>query len=368
MANGNENPELEFGFCIDGTTINIPESLRLLGVTPENPTIHGHVINKLFKMIFENLNHQKKKSISFWEPDEYYIATTNNIDICRRNNKIYFCKQTHNDTGTTPKDPATNPDYWTVLYDLNKPIYDNFVSLSNSQTIAGIKTFTSLPVGPSSAPTTDYQMANKKFVEDYLKNQTNNISFNESGWAYFQGFKDNGILATTSVNPNTLNANSTYYHTGTINVPEQYGIIVTFAIGTLLGDDRLQIFYAVNKSKIYIRKTINNQGSSWTSWEDISQGIGTSQSWQNVTSSRSAGVTYTNTTNKPIEVKIICQNTNTGGGIGISLSVNGTVIDSQSMITANTIEKLSVSAIVPPLSTYLYTQDSGDTYTWHELK
>ncbi len=126
MANANENPKLEVGFCTDGTTIDIPESLRLLGVTPENPTIHGHVINKLFKMIFENLNHQKKKAISFWEPDEYYIATENNIDICRRNNKIYFCKQTHNDTGTTPKDPATNPDYWTVLYDLDKPLFDEF--------------------------------------------------------------------------------------------------------------------------------------------------------------------------------------------------------------------------------------------------
>jgi hypothetical protein len=120
MANANENPELEVGFCTDGTVIDIPESLQLLGVTPENPTIHGHVINKLFKMIFENLNHQKKKAISFWEPDEYYIATENNIDICRRNNKIYFCKQTHNDTGDAPKDPATNPDYWGVLLDLSQ--------------------------------------------------------------------------------------------------------------------------------------------------------------------------------------------------------------------------------------------------------
>lgn len=122
----NTNPALEVGFCTTGTTIDIPEQLQLLGVTPENPTIHGHVINKLFNMIFENLNHQKKKGISFWESDEEYEATSNNIDICRRNNKIYFCKQSHNDTGDTPKDPATNPDYWTVLYDLDKPLFDEF--------------------------------------------------------------------------------------------------------------------------------------------------------------------------------------------------------------------------------------------------
>lgn len=120
----NTNPDLGEGFCTTGTKIDIPEQLQLLGVTPENPTIHGHVINKLFNMIFENLNHQKKKGISFWESDEEYEATANNIDICRRNNKIYFCKQTHNDTGDAPKDPATNPDYWGLLLDLDNPIHE----------------------------------------------------------------------------------------------------------------------------------------------------------------------------------------------------------------------------------------------------
>lgn len=34
------------------------------------------------------------------------------------------------------------------------------------QTIAGVKTFSSFPVTPSEAPTTDYQTANKKYVDD----------------------------------------------------------------------------------------------------------------------------------------------------------------------------------------------------------
>lgn len=50
---------------------------------------------------------------------------------------------------------------------------DNVVDLSNNQTIAGVKTFSSFPVTPSSAPTTDYQVANKKFVLD------NGINFDE---------------------------------------------------------------------------------------------------------------------------------------------------------------------------------------------
>lgn len=41
-----------------------------------------------------------------------------------------------------------------------------FVMSKADQTIAGIKTFSSFPVTPSSAPTTDYQVANKKYVDD----------------------------------------------------------------------------------------------------------------------------------------------------------------------------------------------------------
>jgi len=37
-----------------------------------------------------------------------------------------------------------------------------------AQTIAGVKTFSSFPVTPSAAPTTDYQAANKKYVDDNI--------------------------------------------------------------------------------------------------------------------------------------------------------------------------------------------------------
>ena len=42
----------------------------------------------------------------------------------------------------------------------------NYVAMTGNQTIAGIKTFSSFPVSPSSAPTADYEMANKKYVDD----------------------------------------------------------------------------------------------------------------------------------------------------------------------------------------------------------
>ena len=45
---------------------------------------------------------------------------------------------------------------------------DETVLMTGDQTIAGVKTFSSFPVTPSSAPTTNYQVANKKFVDDSI--------------------------------------------------------------------------------------------------------------------------------------------------------------------------------------------------------
>jgi len=38
--------------------------------------------------------------------------------------------------------------------------------LTDAQSVAGVKTFSSFPITPSSAPTTDYQVSNKKYVDD----------------------------------------------------------------------------------------------------------------------------------------------------------------------------------------------------------
>ena len=43
-----------------------------------------------------------------------------------------------------------------------------YVNSAGDESIAGVKTFTSFPVTPSSAPTTNFQMANKKYVDDEI--------------------------------------------------------------------------------------------------------------------------------------------------------------------------------------------------------
>lgn len=46
------------------------------------------------------------------------------------------------------------------------------VKLTDNQTVAGVKTFSDFPITPSSAPTTDYQTANKKYVDDSKATRT----------------------------------------------------------------------------------------------------------------------------------------------------------------------------------------------------
>ena len=48
---------------------------------------------------------------------------------------------------------------------------------TGNETVNGIKTFGSFPVTPSSAPTTDYQVANKKYVDDSAGASTPTVKF-----------------------------------------------------------------------------------------------------------------------------------------------------------------------------------------------
>ena len=53
------------------------------------------------------------------------------------------------------------------------------VKLTGDQTIDGIKTFTSFPITPSSEPTSDYQVANKKYVDSKIGHTQ---SLTQNGW------------------------------------------------------------------------------------------------------------------------------------------------------------------------------------------
>jgi hypothetical protein len=96
--------------------------------------------------------------------------------------------------------------------------------------------------------------------------------------------------------------------------------------------------------------------------------IGVGQTWQNVTASRAAGVTYTNTTGRPIYISV------SGGGQPnngtMTLTVDGVVLGQQGFQSiASGRSNATMTAIVPNNSTYVVTNISGwSLVSWAELR
>jgi hypothetical protein len=96
-----------------------------------------------------------------------------------------------------------------------------------------------------------------------------------------------------------------------------------------------------------------NNGST----QDVG-GVGTGQTWQ--TFSRTGGVTYTNTTGKPIFVAAQPVGNNTAGG-GTTFYVDGVIVG-QGIGYAGAIgmaQGFGLSAIVPNGSTYSFTVNTA---------
>ena len=89
--------------------------------------------------------------------------------------------------------------------------------------------------------------------------------------------------------------------------------------------------------------------------------LGVGQTWQNVTASRAASTTYTNSTGKPIAINIIFNTTWPGTR---NLTVSGAVVDY--MTCASTVNfALTVKAVVPAGATYSL---DGSFSNWYELR
>lgn len=74
------------------------------------------------------------------------------------------------------------------------------VGLAGDQTIAGIKTFSSFPISPSSAPTSNYQVSNKKYVDDSVSAVSSVIHLNTVASASVKNSNDTEHR-TTSLTP-----------------------------------------------------------------------------------------------------------------------------------------------------------------------
>lgn len=97
--------------------------------------------------------------------------------------------------------------------------------------------------------------------------------------------------------------------------------------------------------------------------------LGISQSWQNVKANRTAGVTYTNSTSRPIAVSIAGIMASRQTGVQLSLAVNGTEASSFAVTDSSFDIRGNVFAIVPPGATYNLTASNiNSILTWSELR
>jgi len=120
--------------------------------------------------------------------------------------------------------------------------------------------------------------------------------------------------------------------------------------------------------EFYIRYT-NDSGVNWTDWEEVAllsevnnllnaNVIGVGQTWQDVTGSRSDGVTYTNSTGKPIGISIdqVADGT-------VSLFIDGIRVAKMEGISG---ASLTLSSIVPVGAEYRVS--GASVSSWFELR
>ncbi len=100
--------------------------------------------------------------------------------------------------------------------------------------------------------------------------------------------------------------------------------------------------------------------------EDIVIGVG--QTWQDVGGSRAVGVTFTNTTGKPIMVLIRRNEFVALTGYTFQLSINGVMLADIGSPGNTTSSRVTISAIIPHGSTYLMTVGNTGLGAWFELR
>lgn len=102
------------------------------------------------------------------------------------------------------------------------------------------------------------------------------------------------------------------------------------------------------------------------------QHLGIGQTWQNMTASRVSGTTYTNTTSRPIMVKVsFYRGDNTNGYVTVTSVVGGVTIDFVKLFFAIENNTVNTTFIVPPGATYSVTCDvavMSNQRIWAELR
>ena len=95
------------------------------------------------------------------------------------------------------------------------------------------------------------------------------------------------------------------------------------------------------------------------------QVFGVGQTWQDVTATRALGVTYTNSTGKPIQVSVVVRDDN--GAVGLNFFVNGTAAVTMPDIAGGSFGFQQITVTVPSTQTYRL-ETTNLLHSWVELR
>lgn len=156
------------------------------------------------------------------------------------------------------------------------------------------------------------------------------------------------------------------------NQLDETNLISTTAIGT--GSDSNNVIYSTTgRSNVPYRVVgfidiTEATAGVWATAPTLVQGaggnaitalssLGYGQTWQDVTGSRSSGVTYYNTTGKPIYIS--AYNNANNASCSVSITVNGVVVSASVFSAASQNGRMQAGAIVPPGASYSYASTGG---------
>lgn len=107
-------------------------------------------------------------------------------------------------------------------------------------------------------------------------------------------------------------------------------------------------------------------------WFSTGTGLGFGQEWVNVTGSRAVGVTYTNSTNKPIMVSATVSGTTPNSTVSIALLVGSPAVGVgiNALVTNANPTQWSIycQGVVPPGQPYKLDAVQGSLLAWSELR
>ena len=212
-------------------------------------------------------------------------------------------------------------------------------------------------------------------------NLNSNINFNNTGTGGASGAAFNGSSAAT-ISYNTIGAPSTTganasgtwginvtgnagtVTNGVYNDNGSYGINITGNANTVTngvyndnGSYGINITGNANTASNGGVTSVNGQTGAVTIYS-----IGVSQTWQNVTASRTVGTTYTNSTGRPIMLNLTISNSSYQTSV---LTVSGFTVGRVSNPTTSSGAEATLSAIIPNAATY---SASGGISGWYELR